>query len=253
MVEIEGHVDVGSLLRRGSVESAVRASGLTHSLDGADFAPVVLQPGKVICVGLNYRAHIAEMKHEMPEHPTLFAKFADSLAGAHDDILIPPESDFVDWEGELAVILGRSIRRARGAEALSAIAGYAIADDVSMRDWQYRTQQWLQGKAWSNSTPLGPMLVTPDEMPDSGVIVTRVDGVEKQRGEIHDLVHDAPKLIEYVSTFTRLDPGDVILTGTPSGVGHARDPRESLRPGSIVEVAIDGIGTITNRFVAEGL
>jgi len=253
LVEVPGSADVGELLRGGGLGEAAHADGATHALAEAVFAPLVTAPGKVICVGLNYRAHIAEMKRDMPEHPTLFTKFADSLTGANDDIPIPPESELVDWEGELALVVGRSVRRARGVEAERAIAGYTIANDVSMRDWQYRTLQWLQGKAWSDSTPLGPVLVTPDEIPTTAQIVTRIDGVEKQRGEVHDLVHGAVALVEYISTFSRLNPGDVILTGTPDGVGHARDPQESLEPGSVAEVEIDGIGVIRNRFVAEAL
>ncbi len=253
LVEIPGVPDVGALLARedGGLELARVAEGPTHVAADAAFAPVVPHPGKVICVGMNYRAHIAEMKRDMPEVPTLFTKFADSLIGAFDPIPIPPESALVDWEGELTIVIGRSVRRVKGADAEAAIAGYTIANDVSMRDWQYRTQQWIQGKAWSASTPIGPYFATPDEIPAEAEIVTVVDGAEKQRGEIHDLVHGPAELIEYISTFARLYPGDLILTGTPSGVGHARDPQEGLVPGGEVSVTIDGIGTLVNPVVAE--
>lgn len=247
--EIDGVADVGELLARGGLEAARTAEGLQHEIAVLDFATLVPAPSKVICVGLNYRAHVTEMKREMPPHPTLFTKFADSLLGARDDIVRPPEAGFMDWEGELVIVIGREIRRARGAEAEAAIAGYSIANDISMRDWQYQTTQWLPGKAWSDSTPIGPVLATPEEIPFQARITTSVDGELKQEGEIHDLVHGPVALVEYISTFTRLRPGDLILTGTPSGVGHAREPQEQLTPGQTVTVRIDGIGELVNRIV----
>ncbi len=248
--EIPGVADVGELLATVGVEGAHEADGPRRAVDGLDFAPLVLRPSKVICVGLNYKAHIAETHREPPKFPTLFTKFADSLVGARDDLVRPAEPETMDWEGELTIVIGREIRRARGAEAEAAIAGYTIANDVSFRDWQYRTTQWDQGKFWSDSTPVGPVLATPDEIPFQARIVTEVDGVVKQEGEIHDLVFGPAALVEYISTITILRPGDLILTGTPSGVGHVREPEEQLVPGSIVTVTIDGIGSLVNRVVA---
>jgi len=250
-VLIEGYADVGELLRGGGLAAAARAAGPTIDLDEARLAPVVVAPSKIVCVGLNYRAHILEMKRDLPEHPVLFAKFADTLAAAGEEIALPPESPEIDWEGELAIVVGATVRRATDEQAADAIAGYTIANDVSMRDWQFRTREWLQGKIWERSTPLGPVLATPDEIPSDARMTTTVDGVLKQQGDIHDLVHGPVDLVRYVSTITTLRPGDVILTGTPGGVGHAREPREYLASGSVVEVTIDGIGTLANAFVAE--
>ena len=212
---------------------------------------MVPHPGKIVCVGLNYRTHILEMKRELPEHPTLFAKFDECLVGAGDPVLLPPESDQIDWEGELVVVIGAPVRRADAAQARAAIAGYTISNDVSMRDWQFRSREWLQGKMWADSTPLGPVLATPEEIPADAQLVTLVDGVEKQRGDIHDLVHDPVTLVQYISTILPLAPGDVILSGTPGGVGHARTPQEYLQPGQTVTIRIDGIGELTNPVVAE--
>lgn len=252
VVELQGVRDVGALLADGGLASVpARATGAHHALAEADLAPVVPHPSKIICVGHNYRAHIAEMGREEPQHPVLFAKFADSLLGAGDDIPLPPESDAVDWECELGIVIGATVRRAKGADAAAAIAGYTICNDVSMRDWQFRTVEWTSGKIWDASTPLGPVLATPDEIPAEAHITTTVDGVEKQRGDIHDLVFDPAFLVEYVSTIITLNPGDVIISGTPGGVGHARDPKEYLKPGQTVTIAIDGIGELTNRTVAE--
>lgn len=250
-IEIEGVADVGELLRTTGVAAAAEASGPVHRTADLDFAPLVTNPSKIVCVGLNYRAHILETRRDMPEHPTLFAKFTDSLIGAHDDVVVPVEDTRdVDWEGELVIVIGREVRRARGADAQNAIAGYSVANDVSMRDWQYRTTQWDQGKVWEASTPVGPVLATPEEIPFQAKITTAVDGEVKQDGEIHDLVFGPQALVEYVSTITRLRPGDLILTGTPGGVGHVKSPPEFLAPGQVVTVTIDGIGTLTNRIVA---
>lgn len=245
-----GFRDVGELLRDGRL-SAASADGTEHPLTGSEFAPVVCLPGKIVCVGLNYRNHILEMGRELPEHPTLFAKYADALTGPFDDIALPPESDAVDWEGELALVIGSTVRRARGDEARAAIAGYTVMNDVTMRDFQYRSPQWLQGKTWEASTPLGPHLVTPDELADDAWLRTYVDDVEVQAAPISDLVFDPVALVEYVSTITTLRPGDVIATGTPGGVGHARKPATYLREGATLRTRIDGVGEIVNRVVRE--
>ncbi|WP_433471095.1 fumarylacetoacetate hydrolase family protein [Saccharomonospora azurea] len=254
-----GASDVGELLARDGWADAVAAVGAstakTYARDGADFAPVVPRPSKVVCVGLNYKNHIQEMGRDLPEHPTLFAKFADSLIGATDDIVRPGETEAFDWEVELAVVVGRGVRRARGADAESAIAGFTVLNDVTCRDWQYRTREWLQGKMWDSSTPVGPHLVTPDELP-GGVRPTldvrlSVDGEVMQQDNTGDLLFDPVDLVEYVSTVVRLNPGDIIATGTPRGVGHARAPKRYLTGGETVVTEIDGIGRLTNTVVAE--
>ncbi|MFI5496712.1 fumarylacetoacetate hydrolase family protein [Actinoplanes sp. NPDC051859] len=208
------------------------------------------EPRKVVCCGLNYADHILEMGRELPAHPTLFAKYADTLIGPTDDITLPPGLN-VDWEAELAVVVGTEIRGADRDEAAAAIFGYTVANDVSVRDWQKRTLQWFQGKAWDHSTPIGPIVVTPDELdPVAGVeVVCRVDGVERQRGTTSQLVFDAAALVAYVSTFTRLRPGDLVLTGTPSGVGMGMTPPVFLTDGAVLETEITGLGVLRNRVV----
>ncbi len=212
---------------------------------------MVPTPGKIICIGLNYRNHILEMGRELPQHPTLFAKYPEALIGAGDKIQLPPESDKVDWEGELAVVLGRRVRRASADEARAAIAGYSVLNDVTMRDYQYRAPQWLQGKTWENSTPLGPVLATPDEVPSDAALVTRVDGDEVQRTTIDDLVFDPVELVRYLSTIVTLSPGDVIASGTPGGVGHARTPARYLSAGQTLTTSVDGIGELVNVAATE--
>ena len=200
-----------------------------------DYAPLVPHPEKTVCVGLNYRSHILEMGRELPEHPTLFAKYSSALIGARDDILLPRVSDKVDWEAELAVIIGAPARHVSVEEAGAAIAGYSVCNDVSVRDFQNRTLQWLQGKTFESSTPLGPALVTLDEFDDAaGLEITcSVDGEQVQKALTSDLVFGPAALVSYMSDIFTLMPGDVIATGTPAGVGHARMPPRYLRDGSV--------------------
>jgi acylpyruvate hydrolase len=245
-----GVPDVGALLTSPDWRARAAAGGTPITLDGVEYAPVVPRPGKVLCVGLNYRTHILEMGRELPEHPTLFAKFAESLIGATDDIALAPESDAVDWEAELVVVVGAPVRRATEEQAAAAIAGFTVMNDVTMRDWQYRTLQWLQGKTFEGTTPLGPVLVTPDELP-GGVrpaltMTATVDGETVQKADTSDLVFDPVALVQYASTILTLQPGDVIATGTPGGVGHARKPPRYLTDGSVVVTEISGLGRLEN-------
>ncbi|QAY64401.1 FAA hydrolase family protein [Xylanimonas allomyrinae] len=205
------------------------------------------RPGKVICCGLNYGDHIAETGRDMPAYPTLFAKHADTLLADGQDIRLPAGLQ-VDWEAELAVVVGRELRRASEDEARAAVAGYTVANDISVRDWQRRTPQWFQGKNWDATTPLGPVVVTPDEAdPQAGLdVLCRVNGVERQRGSTRTLVFPSAALLAYASTFTVLRPGDIVLTGTPGGVGMGMTPPLYLRDGDVVETEIPGIGTLTN-------
>jgi acylpyruvate hydrolase len=251
-----GAADLGEFLATpGWEERATAATEPVPEVRGAAYAPVIPRPGKIVCVGLNYRNHILEMGRDLPEHPTLFSKYADTLVGANDDIVKPPETDAFDWECELAVVIGAPVRRARGTDAERAIAGFAVLNDVTCRDWQFRTREWLQGKNWEASTPLGPYLVTPDELP-GGVrptleISTRIDGETVQKDTTGDLLFDPVALVEYVSTIGTLRPGDVIATGTPGGVGHARKPPRYLQPGEVLTTAIAGLGECRNTVVAE--
>jgi 2-keto-4-pentenoate hydratase/2-oxohepta-3-ene-1,7-dioic acid hydratase in catechol pathway len=254
-----GDADLGAFLARPDWHAVARAAGAagaaTYPVADADFAPIVPRPSKVVCVGLNYRNHIQEMGRDLPEYPTLFAKFGDCLIGAGDDIVRPEETDQFDWEVELAVVIGKPIRRARGTAAEEAIAGFTVLNDISCRDWQFRTREWLQGKMWDASTPVGPYLVTPDELrggvrPVLDVRLT-VDGEVMQSDSTGDLLFDPVALVEYVSTIVRLNPGDLIATGTPGGVGHARKPQTYLLGGETVVAEIEGIGHLRNRVVKE--
>jgi acylpyruvate hydrolase len=248
-----GTEDLGGLLADPAWRTRAVAAGPVVA--ASSFAPVVPRPGKIVCVGLNYRNHILEMGRNLPEHPTLFSKYADTLIGAEDEVIKPPETGEFDWECELAVVIGTPVRRARGAEAERAIAGFAVLNDVTCRDWQFRTREWLQGKNWEATTPLGPYLVTPDELP-GGVrpaleISTRIDGETVQEDSTADLLFDPVALVEYVSTMITLRSGDVIATGTPGGVGHARTPRRYLQVGQTLTTQISGLGRCENRVVAD--
>lgn len=245
--------DVGALLASGVDPVAAETTGVVHDVGAVDLAPVVPRPDKVLCLGLNYRAHILEMGHDLPDHPTVFSKYAVALVGAHDDIWLPPESEKVDWEAELGIVIGRPVRRATAADARAAIAGFTVVNDISMRDWQYRTPQWDQGKTWEHATPVGPWLVTPDEVDDARDlrVTCTVDGTVMQDGRTADLLFDPVETVRYLSTVCTLVPGDVISTGTPAGVGHGRVPPVYLRAGQEVRTAIEGIGELVNRCVAE--
>lgn len=214
--------------------------------------PVVPSPAKIVCVGLNYLDHVGETGRKIPEYPVLFTKFAETLTGPMDPIILPPESAQVDYEAELAVVIGRPGRRITAQAAPTHVAGYTIANDVTMRDFQYKTHQWLQGKAWESSTPLGPWLVTPDELGDPAAleISLTLNGTVMQRATTAQLMFGIPELIARVSEFVTLLPGDLILTGTPGGVGFRRDPQVFLTDGDRIQVRVSGIGVLDNRAAA---
>jgi acylpyruvate hydrolase len=215
--------------------------------------PVVPHPGKIVCVGLNYKAHAEEGGYDIPEYPALFSKFTETLVGAGEPVLLPPESETVDYEAELAFVVGRTVRRASGDAALAAIGGYTVANDVSMRDYQYKSNQWLPGKNWARSTPLGPYLVTPDEVgdPHSLDISLELNGERMQEANTSLFIFDIPTLVATISEFMPLAPGDVVLTGTPSGVGYRRDPPVLLRDGDRMVVEVAGVGRLENPVAAE--
>jgi acylpyruvate hydrolase len=239
--------DLQTLLGHPDWRETARAGGPSPvGLDDVEFRAPLTRPGKVVCVGLNFAAHITEMGRDLPDFPTLFAKYADALVGPGDDIELPPESASMDWEGELAVVIGSTVRRADRAAAEAAIAGYTILNDVTARDYQYRTTQWLQGKTFERTTPVGPVVVTPDEFDFDAVLTTEVDGQVMQQSALSDLVFGPVALIEYISTIVSLHPGDIVATGTPHGVGHARSPQIYLEDGSVLVTRIDGIGELRN-------
>ena len=217
-----------------------------------ELLPVSWAPAKIFCVGLNYRDHITETGRDVPQYPVLFPKYADSLVAADRPIAVPAESQQVDYEGELAVIIGTAGRRIPRDRAAQHVLGYTVANDVTMRDYQYKTHQWVQGKAWDASTPLGPYLVAPEEVDlDHAGIRTAVDGATVQESDLGQLLFDVPLLIATISEFTRLQPGDIILTGTPGGVGFRRTPQLFLTPGTTISVEIDGVGRIDSTVIAE--
>ncbi len=260
LVRVEGDhaVPLGGATELGVETSsdwlaAAQPAGDPIPVSALHFRPLVPLPRKVICVGLNYAAHIAETKREGGDYPVLFPKFASSLAGAYDDLPLPSESEVIDYEGELAIVIGRSARRVPRERALDVIAGYTVANDVSMRDFQNRTPQFMAGKAWDRCTPLGPELVTSDELGEGrGLTVrTTLNGEVVQDSSTDLMIFDVPTLIATITEFTTLEPGDVILTGTPSGVGFTRDPPLLLGDGDTVIVEIEGVGRIENRTVSE--
>ncbi|HET9070852.1 MAG TPA: fumarylacetoacetate hydrolase family protein [Acidimicrobiales bacterium] len=249
-----GAGDVGALLGDPEWrERAASAAGERFAVEGLDYAPLVPHPEKIVCVGLNYRNHIEEMGRQLPTHPTLFAKYPPALIGARDDIVLPRVSEQMDWEAELAIVIGSPVRAADERAARAAIAGYTILDDVTARDWQNRTLQWLQGKSFEASTPLGPALVTADEVDaEAGLrISASVNGEVVQDDTTAQLLFGPVELVRYLSTFITLHPGDVIATGTPGGVGHGRTPPRYLRDGDVLVTAIEGLGECRNTCRSE--
>lgn len=249
---------VGALLAdpawRATVEAAAStATGSAGSLADAgaidagtaEFAPLVPNAGKVICCGLNYGDHIQEMGRDLPEYPTLFAKHADTLTGAHDTIEVRG-SGKIDWEAELAVVVGSPLYRADEDQARQAIAGYTVANDLSMRDWQNRTLQWFQGKAFDATTPVGPVLVTAEDVSGDFEVRGYVNGELVQSGNTGTLVFGPARLLSYISQFTMLRPGDLVLTGTPGGVGMGMTPPRFLQDGDVLTTEIAGIGRLEN-------
>lgn len=225
---------------------------LIYSLDEVKVEAPVPAPGKMICVGHNYREHILEMGREIPEYPVIFAKFANTIIGPQDDIPFFPLSEQLDYEAEFAFVIGKQARNVSEEEALDYVAGYTIVNDVTYRDLQRRTLQWLQGKTVEGSAPMGPWLVTSDELTDpSGLeMVLTVNGEERQRTNTANQVFTTQKLVAFLSSIMTLEPGDVILTGTPGGVGVARNPQVWLKDGDVIRIEIDKIGVLENKVSA---
>jgi 2-keto-4-pentenoate hydratase/2-oxohepta-3-ene-1,7-dioic acid hydratase in catechol pathway len=261
-----GIVDGDTVIDLGSKAPSLRAAltnlpaltadtaGLPrHALSAVTFLPPIPDPDKIICIGLNYLTHILEGGRPKPEQPTIFTRWANSQVGHDQPIIRPNASNTLDFEAELAVIIGKPARHVSEADAVSVIAGYSCYNDGSVREWQRHSSQFGPGKNFPRTGGFGPYLVTPDEAGDvtHASLVCRLNGEEMQRATIDDLVFAIPKLITYCSTFTELVPGDVIITGTTGGVGAYRTPPVWMKPGDVVEVEISGVGLLRNTVVQE--
>ncbi|WP_375500023.1 fumarylacetoacetate hydrolase family protein [uncultured Jatrophihabitans sp.] len=248
-----GVPDVSTLLAGQDWRQRAQESGPSHPVDGLDYATLLPSPGKTFCVGLNYRNHILETGRDLPEYPTLFAKFPEALIGAHDEIALPVEDPKMDWEAELGVVIGAPMRRVSPEDAVAGIVGYTVVNDISARSFQNRTIEWLQGKTFENSTPVGPHLVTADEFDGtSGEIVCEVNGETMQQSDIGDLLFGPAQLVSYISTIITLRPGDLIVSGTPGGVGNARKPPVYLDEGDVVVTRVAGLGECRNTCRRDG-
>lgn len=253
-VLVDGYPDVGALLRDGhtGMDAAQRAriDGDGRPFDAEDLLRPILAPEAVVCVGLNYRTHILEMGRELPTEPTLFSKLPRALTDPYADVELPAASDRIDYEAELAAVIGKGGRDIAVEDAWDHVAGLTVLNDVTARDFQRRTIQWFAGKTFQASTPIGPWIVTTDELGDLGDRELRltVNGQERQRAWLDDLVFDVPTLVADLSRIVELQPGDIIATGTPVGVGIGFDPPKYLKAGDVVRIEIDGIGTLENRF-----
>lgn len=259
-------VDLG-LRTGGDLKAAIRAGALAelgrryagapadYRIDEVDFLPVIPNPGKIICVGLNYIEHRREGGHaETTPAPALFIRLPQSQTGHLRPLVIPRESDAFDFEAETAVVIGTAGRRIALADALSHVAGTSAYNDGSVRDWQLATNQWTPGKNFPATGAFGPWLVTPDELPPDRSIrlQCRLNGQVMQDATTDMMMSPLPEIIAHVSAFTTLEPGDVIVTGTPAGVGHRRDPKVYMKAGDVVEIEVEGVGILRNTVVKEG-
>ena len=234
---------VGELVRAGLVNE-VEASGPELALGDVTLLPPVRNPGKIVCVGLNYRSHAEEAGLEAPDTPTFFAKFSNALAGAGAEVALPAYSEKVDFEAEVAFVVGCRCSNVAEEDGLSCIAGYMLFNDLSARDYQFKTPQWMPGKVFDGSAPCGPALVTPDEAGDPIELSLTLNGERMQHATTDDLVHSVPALVAYLSTLMTLEPGDIVATGTPAGVGSVRSPRVWLKPGDEVVVSSPTLGEL---------
>jgi acylpyruvate hydrolase len=244
--------DLETLIAKGADFAGVgRALAAGHSIDlgAVRLLPPLSSPGKIVCVGLNYRAHSAEAGFKLPTYPTVFARFTSSLMGHGDPIILPPQSSQLDYEGELVAIIGRRGHNISAADALGHVAGYSIFNDATLRDFQFRTPQWTMGKNFDSTGAFGPFFVPASVLPPGckGLrLQTRLNRQVVQDASISDLVFDVQTLIVLLSEVFTLEAGDLIVTGTPAGVGMARDPKLWMRPGDVCEVEISDLGVLRN-------
>ena len=242
--------DLRTLLEKNGIEEARKAAGSPADYKESEvtWLPVIPNPGKIVCVGLNYEEHRQETGRDKTEQPALFLRLAESQVGHKQPILRPRESKNLDYEAEIAVVIGRAGRRISQKDSWNHIAGYSCYNDGSVRDWQRHTIQWTAGKNFASTGGFGPWMVTADEIP-AGALLTlscRLNGERMQHATTEQMIFKIPKLIEYISSFTTLAPGDVIVTGTPGGVGARRNPPVWMKPGDKVEIEIDKVGVLVN-------
>ena len=242
--------DLRTLLEKNGIEEARKAAGSPADYKESEvtWLPVIPNPGKIVCVGLNYEEHRQETGRDKTEQPALFLRLAESQVGHKQPILRPRESKNLDYEAEIAVVIGRAGRRISQKDSWNHIAGYSCYNDGSVRDWQRHTIQWTAGKNFASTGGFGPWMVTADEIP-AGTLLTlscRLNGERMQHATTEQMIFKIPKLIEYISSFTTLAPGDVIVTGTPGGVGARRNPPVWMKPGDKVEIEIDKVGVLVN-------
>jgi 2-keto-4-pentenoate hydratase/2-oxohepta-3-ene-1,7-dioic acid hydratase in catechol pathway len=263
LITAEGIVDLtdrAPSLKAAIADGALQALGVDAASRTADLResdvtllPVIPDPAKIFCVGLNYETHRQETGRAVVGHPTIFTRFADTQGGHEGEIVLPHVSTMLDFEGELAVVIGKGGRYIAEADAWGHVAGYACYNDASVRDWQNHTHQYTPGKNFPTTGPFGPYLVTPDEVGEIGpqTIQTRLNGETVQSAHLRDMIFSIPVIIAYLSAFTPLSPGDVIATGTPGGVGFKREPQLFMKAGDVVEVEIEKVGLLRSRIVAE--
>jgi 2-keto-4-pentenoate hydratase/2-oxohepta-3-ene-1,7-dioic acid hydratase in catechol pathway len=240
---VRGDHTVLSLLQGGLLGDVAAED---EPVEGVELLPPIETPSKLICIGLNYRAHAEEAGLELPETPTFFAKFANALAAPGAAVKLPPWSSRVDYEAEVAFVIGDRCKDVPASDAMSHVAGFTLLNDLSARDYQFKTPQWMPGKTFDGAAPCGPALVTADEAgpPDAIEIELRLNGERMQHSSTADLVHSIPALVEYLSKLMTLEPGDLVATGTPAGVGSTRDPKVWLKPGDRVEVRSPQLGVL---------
>jgi acylpyruvate hydrolase len=244
------------IFQSGDVAQAAKSlkSGPPVDLSSVTFCPPLARPGKILCVGLNYVEHAAEAALARPEFPTIFARFSSGLVGHNAPMVVPKVSERLDYEGELVVVIGKGGREIPRTHALDHVAGYSIFNDGSIRDYQLQTTQWTMGKNFDGTGAFGPVFVTPDELPSGAKglrLETMLNGEAMQRASTADMIFDVENLISFISSAMTLEPGDIIVSGTPSGVGAARKPPVFMKPGDVCAVEIEGIGTLMNPVVAQ--
>lgn len=260
----EGIIDLTGKLEAHSIKevlekdllsslSTIENEEATIAYDAIEYLPVITNPGKIFCAGVNYDEHRLETKRDVLDNPTIFFRVADSQIGHNAPLLLPPESDRLDYEGEIAIVIGKEGRRISEADAYDYIAGYSAYNDGSVRDYQLHSSQWGPGKNFTGTGAFGPWLVLKDEIEDGEVLSleTRLNGEVMQKSDTSYLLFSIPTLIAYTSTFTTLRPGDVIVTGTPGGVGAKRNPPVFMKEGDVVEIEVSKVGILKNTIVKE--